>query len=287
VRDIRLVVLSGPSGAGKSTAVKALEDIGFYCVDNMPVALLPRFMELIDRSGEAARVAAVVDVREGGFLNALSGVIVELRETGYRVELLYLESSDDSLLKRFSETRRRHPLASDESPAEGIGREREILKEVRDLADRVMDTSGLNVHELRAMIKEVFSASAAIEKMTVNLVSFGYRYGIPADADMVMDVRFLPNPFFVDALRGLDGTDERVREFVLKSALADGFLDRFRTFLDFLVPLYRKEGKSYLTIAIGCTGGRHRSVVCADEICAHLASGSVTARTRHRDLMKP
>lgn len=287
MKDIRLVVLSGPSGSGKSTAIKALEDVGFFCVDNMPVELLPKFMELIARSGEITKVASVVDVREREFLREFTPVLSVLRGAGYSVELIYLETSDEALLRRFSETRRRHPLASSESPLEGIQRERELLKEMKSQADRVLDTTGFNVHQLRDLIKEQFSGPIKREKMTVNVVSFGFRYGIPADADLVIDIRFLPNPYFVDSLKWLDGTDAGVKRFVLESAETKGFLERLRDFLSYLIPLYWKEGKSYLTIALGCTGGKHRSVVLADILSGEITSDMVTVRRRHRDVQKP
>lgn len=285
MKDIRLVVLSGPSGSGKSTAIKALEDLGFFCVDNMPVELLPKFMELLARSGEIARVAAVVDVREREFLKAFTPVFREMKAAGYRIELVFLEASDEALVRRFSETRRKHPLAPSESPLEGLHQERELLNELKAQADKVIDTSDFNVHQLREYIKEYFSTSyAAQEKMSINLISFGYRYGVPTDADLVFDIRFLPNPYFVNSLKWLDGRDEKVREFVLSRAETREFLERLKGFLDYLVPLYLKEGKSYLTIAIGCTGGKHRSVVITEAMAAALDSGSVTARKRHRDL---
>lgn len=286
MKEIRLVVISGPSGSGKSTAIKALEDLGFFCVDNMPVTLLPRFMELLARNGEISRVAAVVDVREREFLKAFGSVFNELKDAGCGVELIYLDTSDDSLVRRFSETRRRHPLADSDSPLEGILRERELLKDVKAHADRVVDTTNFNVHQLREVIKELFSGPVSREKMTVSLISFGFRYGIPTDADLVMDIRFLPNPFFVNALKGLDGTDGRVREYVLGREETGEFLKRFRGLIDYLIPLYWKEGKSYLTIAVGCTGGKHRSVVVVEELASKMDSDMVVSRKRHRDIFK-
>lgn len=284
--DIRAVVLSGPSGSGKSTAIKALEDLGYYCVDNMPVALLPRFMELLARSGEIARVAAVIDVRERAFLKDFVQVFSELKATGYHMELIYLEASDDALVRRFSETRRRHPLAGEQSPLEGLTRERELLKDLKSLADRVVDTTGFNVHELRDIIKEFYSGPVTREKMTLNFISFGYRYGVPTDADLVIDVRFLPNPYFVNALKKHDGLEKPVREYILARDEAREFLERFRGFLGYLIPLYWKEGKSYLTIAIGCTGGMHRSVAIVEEIADGFQSDMVSIRKRHRDIGK-
>lgn len=284
MKEIRLVILSGPSGSGKSTAVKALEDLGFFCVDNMPVTLLVKFLELITQSGEISRVAAVVDIREREFLKAFPSVFAEVKNAGYATELIYLESSDDSLVKRFSETRRRHPLSETDSPLEGVLRERELLGEVKARADKVIDTTHYNVHELRLHIKEYFSCVSADGMMTLNIVSFGYRYGIPNDADIVMDVRFLPNPYFVDELKGQDGTDGAVCRFVMEKGETKEFLKRFTDFMNYLIPLYRGEGKAYLTIAIGCTGGRHRSVVVAMAAAREFASSMVVIKTRHRDI---
>ena len=275
MKEIRLVVLSGPSGSGKSTAVKALEDLGFFCVDNMPVTLLPKFMELLASGGEISRVAAVVDVREREFLKSFGSVFSVLKEEGCAVELVYLDASDESLVRRFTD-----------SPLEGILRERELLKEVKAHADRVVDTTNFNVHQLREVIKELFAGPVSSEKMTVTLVSFGYRYGIPTDADLVIDIRFLPNPFFVNALKGLDGTDERVREYVLGREETTEFLKRFTDLLEYLIPLYWKEGKSYLTVAVGCTGGKHRSVVVVEELASKVLSGMTVTRKRHRDIFK-
>ncbi len=286
MKDIRLVVLSGPSGSGKSTAIKALEDLGFFCVDNMPVALLPKFMELINQSGEITKAAAVVDVREREFLKAFTPTFVKLKDAGYKVELIYLEASDDSLVRRFSETRRKHPLAASESPLEGVLQERELLNEVKAHADKVVDTTYFTVHQLRDLIKEYFSAPVTHDRMTVNLISFGYRYGIPADADLVMDIRFLPNPYFVNSLQWLDGRDEKVKEYILERDETKKFLGNFKSFIDYLIPLYWKEGKSYLTLAIGCTGGRHRSVVIVEALADKLDSDIVTVRKRHRDMQK-
>ena len=285
MKDIRLVVVSGPSGSGKSTAVKALEDLGYYCVDNMPVGLLPRLMELLAHTGTIFKVAACVDVRERDFLKGFVPILGELRAAGYSVELIYLEASDDSLQRRFSETRRKHPLAPDESPAEGLKRERVLLDDVKSNADKVIDTTDFNVHQLRELIQDHFSGVSG-EKMSVNVVSFGYKYGIPTDADLVFDIRFLPNPYFVESLKPLDGTDARIREYVLGSKETKEFLKRLKGFLEYLLPLYRTEGKSYLTIAIGCTGGRHRSVAVTDEIVKELHLAAILVRGRHRDIGK-
>ncbi len=286
MKDIRLVVVSGPSGSGKSTAIKALEDMGFFCVDNMPVSLLPTFMELLARTGEITRVAAVIDVREGEFLKDFTRISAEVRKAGYKVEILYLEASDDSLVRRFSETRRRHPIAAMERPLDGIRKERELLNELKDNADKVVDTTYFTVHQLRDLIKEYFSGPSTCEKLTLNLVSFGFRYGLPVDADLVMDTRFLPNPFFVDSLRWHDGLDEEVKEFVLSREETREFLARFEALISYLIPLYWKEGKSYLTIAVGCTGGKHRSVAVTETLASWRFPEMVVVKKRHRDIQK-
>jgi UPF0042 nucleotide-binding protein len=286
LKDIRLVVLSGPSGSGKSTAIKALEDVGYFCVDNLPVSLLPKFMELLEQSREIARVAVVVDVRGREFLKGFSRVFSGLKEAGYNAELLYLDATDEVIARRFSETRRRHPVAGQESPLEGVAIERELLKEVRSLADEVVDTTCFNVHQLREVVKQYYTGPVTRERMTLNLISFGFRYGLPIDADIVMDIRFLPNPYFIESLKGLDGTDESVVDFVLACQETKEFLARFKDFLSYLIPLYWKEDKSYLTIAVGCTGGRHRSVVVADLLTDELTSDVVAVRRRHRDIKK-
>ncbi len=287
MKDLRLVVLSGPSGAGKSTAAKALEDIGFFCVDNMPVALLPKFMELVDQSPEILKVAVVIDVREREFLSAFAPVFKDIKDAGYNAEILYLEASDDALVKRFSETRRRHPLADSDSPLEGVLKEREILNDVKSIATKVVDTTYFNVHQLRDLIKEYYSGAVARDKMIVNIISFGFRYGVPADADIIMDIRFLPNPYFVDDLKPLDGTDSSVREFMFGRTETAEFLKRFSGFINYLIPLYWKEGKSYLTIAIGCTAGRHRSVVITDALAEVLNKEIIEPRKKHRDIARP
>ncbi len=286
MRYIQLVVLTGPSGAGKSTAIKVLEDIGFFCVDNLPVTLLPKFLDIIAQSKEITKVAIVVDVRERGFLKEFPSIYRAIKEEGYRGELIYLDADDSALVRRFSETRRRHPLADVDSPLEGIAKERELLKELKASADRIIDTTHFTVHQLKEYIREYFSTPVDENRMILNLLSFGYRYGIPADADIVMDVRFLPNPYFVDEFKGLDGKDERVREFIFSRKEAEEFVERFKGLLCYLVPLYWKEGKAYLTIAIGCTGGKHRSVAMVERLVQELNDMPVDVRKRHRDIEK-
>jgi UPF0042 nucleotide-binding protein len=244
-------------------------------------------LELLAQSGEISKVATVVDVREREFLKEFPAIFSSVKEAGYKGELIYLEASDEALVRRFSETRRRHPLATDESPLEGIVSERDILKEVKAHADKVLDTTHFNVHQLKEFLQDYFSGPVSREKMVINFVSFGYRYGIPADADLVIDVRFLPNPYFIDSLKGLDGTNKSVREFVLERKETKEFLKKFKNFLNHLLPLYWKEGKSYLTVAIGCTGGKHRSVVISESIADEISTEVGKIRKRHRDVEKP
>lgn len=280
-------MLSGPSGAGKSTAVKALEDLGFFCVDNLPVTLLPKFMELISQTEDITKVGVVIDVREREFLKEFPAIFSTVKKAGYKGEVVYLEASDRALIKRFSETRRRHPLPEALSPAEGVAKERELLNDIKASADSIVDTTGFNVHDLRRYLTDYFSSSAAGEKIIINVLSFGFRYGIPADADIVMDVRFLSNPYFVDELKGLTGRDRAVKEFVLSREETKTFIAKLKEFIDYLVPLYLKEGKSYLTIALGCTGGKHRSVVIAERFLEEVGSGPAgTYRAVHRDIDK-
>lgn len=286
MKDLHLVVISGPSGAGKRTAMKALEDTGFFCVDNLPVPMLPSFMDLVSGAGKIKKAAIVVDVREGLFLKEFINALLTIRKAGYKCALLYLEAADEVLVRRFGETRRTHPLAAGESPLEGLIMERKLLKDLKFHADRVIDTSSYNVHQLRDLIREFCSDSIRRSTLTINLVSFGFRYAIPTDADLVFDVRFIPNPFFVSTLRRLDGRDARVKDFVLSSPEGSGFLERLKGLFSFLVPLYWKEGKSYLTVAIGCTGGKHRSVAVADAIADTLKMDITTLRQKHRDIDK-
>jgi UPF0042 nucleotide-binding protein len=284
-----VVILTGVSGSGKSTALRALEDGGFYCVDNLPVVLLDKLLDLSSHTaGEVSRIALVVDAREGRFLAEAPRIIDDVRRRGGDVTVLFLDASDESLLRRYSETRRRHPLAGDRgSVPEGIAAERQALAGLRAVADEVMDTTGLNVHELKRMVHTRFAgAGVGAESMGVTLVSFGFRSGIPSHADLVLDVRFLPNPFFVPELKPFPGTDPRVRDFVLGQPDAQAFLDKAEDLAGFLIPRYRAEGKTYLTVAIGCTGGKHRSVALATELAARLGRRGMPVRVWHRDVEK-
>ena len=282
----RLVVVTGLSGSGKSLAARCFEDLGYFCVDNLPVLLLPQFYDLMRRGGDRIRWAAmVVDVRERAFLDQAPDLLAELREGGAPVHVLFLDCSDDVLKRRFSETRRPHPMMGEGSSLEdAIRREREALRALRETADRIVDTSRFTAHDIRGFVRNAFGADEAGHGPNVHVVSFGFKYGLPAEADLVFDVRFLPNPFFDEALRKLDGTADEVRAFLDAREEKTAFLERLKGLLDFLVPLYAAEGKSYLTVAIGCTGGKHRSVALAIELGEHLSGRGVRAAVSHRDL---
>ncbi len=286
---LQVVIVTGLSGSGKSTAIRVLEDLGFYCIDNLPVVLTPKFIELCQNSEEQiSRVALGIDLRERAFLADYPTVLEDIRRAGHRVEILYLDAADDVLVRRFSETRRPHPLAEGTNVAAGIRREREKLADLKGIADRIIDTSAYTVHQLRDELRGLLGVVAGGEEaMRVFLVSFGYKYGLPSDTDMVLDVRFLPNPFFVDELRPLDGTDTAVARYVLDRGETRRFLEHTMTFLDFAMPLYEREGKRYLTIGIGCTGGRHRSVAIVGELERRLAGRGYPVTAQHRDAARP
>lgn len=280
-----IVILTGLSGAGKSTAAKAFEDLGYYCVDNLPPMLLPKIVEVVsDARGEGARLALGVDIRGKEFLPDLARVLEELRDGKNSVHVLFLDAADDVLLRRFSETRRVHPLAA-RGAKEAIRKERVILSPLREMADAVIDTSQLTVHQLRDTLVRRFHRGGA-GRLQVSVISFGYRYGLPVEADMVVDVRFLPNPNFVASLKRFTGLDRKVREFVLKARSTRSFLRRLSGMLHFLLPLYRKEGKAYFTLGVGCTGGRHRSVAVAVALGEILGKGDGTVVVVHRDLSR-
>jgi UPF0042 nucleotide-binding protein len=283
----QVVILTGVSGSGKSTALRALEDAGFYCVDNLPIVFLEKLLELSNHTaGEVSRIALVVDAREGRFLGEAPKVIQELRREGADVEVLFLDASDESLVRRYSETRRRHPLAGEGGTVpDGIAAERRAVQDLKAIADEVIDTTTLNVHELKRLVTRRFVAGEGA-KLGVTVVSFGFRFGIPSHADLVLDVRFLPNPFFIPELKPFPGTDPRVSGFVLGQADAKAFLDRLVDLCGFLLPRYRNEGKSYLTLAIGCTGGKHRSVAMATALAERLELGGQPVRLWHRDVEK-
>jgi RNase adapter protein RapZ len=283
----QVVILTGVSGSGKTTALRALEDAGFYCVDNLPVVFLEKLLELSGHTaGEISRIALVVDAREPRFLADAPQAIEEVRRKGADVQVLFFDASDDSLVRRYSETRRRHPLAGEHGTVpDGIAAERRALADLEGLADEVIDTTSLNVHELKRLVTRRFAAGEGA-RLGVTVISFGFRFGIPAHADMVFDVRFLPNPFFVPELKPHPGTDPRVAGFVLGQPDAKAFLDRLGDLLGFLLPRYRAEGKSYLTVAVGCTGGKHRSVALAAALAERLEASGQPVRLWHRDVDK-
>jgi UPF0042 nucleotide-binding protein len=283
--SITFVVVTGMSGAGKSFAIKCLEDMGFFCVDNLPTTLMPTFADLVVRSQQSPqRVALGVDVRAGEYLSHLIDEIAALRARGHRVEMLFLEASDEALVRRYHETRRRHPLAGDGQVLDGILAERKALANLREIADRIIDTSALTVHQFKDQLVTQYGSPRARTGLAPALISFGFKHGIPIDADLVFDIRFLPNPHFVDALRPLDGRDERVSEFIFKHEESRELLRRLEELLDFLLPAYQREGKAYLTVAVGCTGGRHRSVSFVEALRRFLEKRGFPPSIVHRDM---
>ncbi len=282
---MRMIVVTGLSGSGRSAALKAFEDIGYYCVDNLPFVLLRSFADFADRSEEAIRSAIGLDMREKNFPEQFPSVYGELKASGIAVELLFLDASDQTVVRRFSETRRPHPLSHGATPLiDGIRSERAALSEVRKLADRIIDTSDYTVHDLRQAIERYYATGDAGRPMLITLVTFGYKFGAPYDLDLLFDVRFLPNPHFVAELRPFTGEDARVRQHVTATADSAEFLAKLEEFLTFLLPRYRREGKSYLTIGIGCTGGRHRSVAVALMIADALRKKGFEVNVKHRDI---
>ncbi|MBN1848475.1 MAG: RNase adapter RapZ [Deltaproteobacteria bacterium] len=320
MRNIRVILISGLSGSGKTMAIKALEDVGYYCVDNLPILLLPKLLELCEESGgKISKVAVVKDIREEAShpirqetpdaLNRKNftlniqetsgetdlstesrGVIHDLKKEGYHIEIIFLESSDAVLIKRFRETRRQHPLAVGGSIREGLQLERKRLQFLREMADQVIDTSTMSVHQLKEKIQKYVQEETTPNKMTVSFISFGYSFGIPFEADILMDVRFLPNPYFIEELGKLKGDHPKVTEYVLRWEETKEFLRHFENLIRFLIPLYQREMKTHLTIAVGCTGGRHRSVVIVNRLAEsfqhELAKMGLFLSVQHRDMEK-
>jgi UPF0042 nucleotide-binding protein len=280
----RFVIITGLSGSGKSLAHRCFEDMGYFCVDNLPIELIPKFQELQERGGGAlGRVALTVDVREREFLSAFPSVYHEVRERDPAIQLMFLEASDETLVKRFSETRRPHPLSAGRTLLEGIAQEKELLAPLRGLADILIDTTAFTGHELRQHLFARYAEPGADRRLQVNLLSFGFRHGLPKEADLVFDVRFLPNPFYVEALRPQSGRDEAVRTHLEGMPEYGEFVRRLQHLLELLLPAYEKEGKSYLTIAIGCTGGRHRSVAITEKLHDWMKERGVKVARSHRD----
>ncbi len=297
--ELHLVIITGMSGSGKGSVVKVFEDSGYYCVDNLPLGLLPRLVDLVSQTSDIQRLAAVVDIREGRRLDDLPAVLEDLRglgrQSGLRLTLLFLEASEEALIRRFSETRRPHPLATnvghlsrkqESDVRRGIRAERRALARIRAGADLVIDTSQFNVHELRAFIQQHVIQSELVPGLRLGITSFGFRHGLPSDADLVFDVRFLPNPNYIAALRPHSGRDRKVGEYIRSFPQTGEFMTRVRDLLAYLIPLYTQEGKSYLNIAVGCTGGRHRSVYIAETLRRELARLGYKAGLTHRDLRR-
>ncbi|MGH9066005.1 MAG: RNase adapter RapZ [Acidimicrobiales bacterium] len=279
------VIIAGLSGAGRSTAAAAFEDLGWFVIDNMPPALITKVAELVGRPGsETERVALVIGRGGGEYLEEVAPALESLRSSGARVRVLFLDASDDVLVRRFEGTRRRHPLAGDEGVVGSISVERGMLDPIKDQADVVVDTSDLNIHDLRTRLVELFGATDPAAGMQTTVVSFGYKHGIPLDVDLVLDCRFLPNPHWVEELRPYTGLDQPVRDFVLGQADTGAFLDKLDDLLALLLPAYVREGKSYLSLAVGCTGGRHRSVVLAEELAARIRARGFCPTVHHRDI---
>ena len=285
--SLHMVIVTGLSGAGKTEAVRSLEDLDFFCVDNMPPTLIPRFAELFGTAGrEVKKIALVVDIRGGRFFPDLFQALSFLEGEGYRYEILFLEASDEVLIRRFKETRRRHPLSPQGNIPEGILEERRRLEELRGRADKIIDTSSLSPRQLKEQVQELFGEEGNA-RLVITVLSFGYKHGLPLDADLVMDVRFLPNPHYVESLKGFTGRDQLVADYVLASPATREFLSRFEDLLGYLIPYYIQEGKSQLVIAIGCTGGQHRSVTLAEKLYDYLRQNQdYRVTVRHRDIAR-
>ena len=285
MKNKKIIIITGLSGSGKSTAIDALEDAGFFCIDNLPVILLPKFLEFRAQTGsEITKLALVMDLREEEFIQRYPDIFTKLRQEGYLFEILFLEASTEILLRRYSQTRRKHPLSEAKNLLEGIQAERKELKDLREIADLIIDTSNYNVHELKEIILNHVLKAVPAKSMKIYLLSFGFKYGIPHDADLVIDVRFLPNPHFVQELKNLDGTSPKVKEFMDRRKETHIFLEKYLDLLNYLIPHYEKEGKSSLTIAVGCTAGTHRSVSIADAIYRELKKTTNLITLTHRDI---
>jgi len=284
---MRFVIITGLSGAGKSQAIKAMEDLGFFCVDNLPPSLILKFAEVCYQSeGKIEKIALVIDIRGRELFKDLLPNLDILEKSGFQYEVLFLEASDSVLIKRFKESRRMHPLASEGRLIEAIAEERRILEEVRSRANYLLDTSEFNLRQFKDELANIFEGANAFKGIIVNIISFGFKYGIPIESDLVFDVRFIPNPYYIESMRSLTGKDSIVRDYVLSSAETREFINRLSDMLNFLIPNYIKEGKSQLVIGIGCTGGRHRSVAIADKIYEILSSKFEKVVIDHRDIDK-
>jgi RNase adapter protein RapZ len=284
---LNLVIISGLSGSGKSYALQAFEDAGYFCIDNLPPALLPTFVDLCNqRHSEITNVALGIDIRERTFFSDFIGILERVKALGHAVRLLFLEAREEVLIRRFSESRRPHPLLPHLPVLEGVRFEKERMAELRRQADRIIDTSDFTVHELGELLAKEFLRESSDKRPTISFITFGYKFGVPYDVDLLFDVRFLRNPFFVPDLKPLSGEDSRVRTFVLTDPDAAALIERLTNLLEFLLPLFQRERRSYLTIGIGCTGGRHRSVAVASCLCENLTAMGYTVGLKHRDIDK-
>lgn len=282
-----ITIVTGRSGSGKSTALAAFEDSGYYCVDNMPVSLLPGFLNLsLNHAGAYTSLAFGMDLRDISFIRQYESTLDTLKGLGFHFRIIFLEADEKTLLRRYSQTRRRHPLARKKSLHDAIRSEKTILASLRGKANPIIDTSDLNVHDLKSIIRKIATVGAEDGSMNVQVISFGYKYGLPIHVDLVMDVRFLKNPYFEPSLRPLSGETEKIRSFVLNTDQTCLFLQKYFDLLDLLIPQYENEGKSYLTIAVGCTGGRHRSVVIARQLYDHITALGRKTELTHRDINK-
>jgi len=287
MNDLKLIIITGLSGAGKTLAMRVFEDHGYFCVDNLPPALIPTFIELCSHSLKRInKIALVIDIRGGGFFDRLFESLKEIADLGYDYEILFLEASDEVLIKRYKESRRRHPLAMEGRIVEGIASERRIMSKLREKADYIIDTSNKKPSELKEEITLRFIEKEKKERLLINLVSFGFKNGIPLDADLIFDVRFTPNPYYIDDLRPCSGKDEKVKDYVMKWPESKEFLKKLLDMIQYLIPFYIREGKTQLVIGIGCTGGRHRSVVFTDELAAMLKANGHRVTVDHRDIDK-
>ena len=282
---MQFIIVTGMSGAGKTTVIHILEDLGYYCIDNLPPTLIANFQMLCQNSNVILdKVAFVVDARSGELIRELAGELKSIRATGQKCEVLFLEASDECIIKRYKETRRKHPQSDTGFLSEGISRERELLSSLRSQADYIIDTSSLLPRQVKEQIIALFQTESRFENINVNIVSFGFKRGVPLDSDLVFDVRFLPNPFYVPELRELTGMDERVSHYVLNWEVTQRFMDKLKDMIEFLLPLYIEEGKNRLVICIGCTGGKHRSVTVAEELANILKKQNYYTVVKHRDI---
>ena len=284
-KQVQTVIITGLSGSGKSTALKAFEDIGYFCVDNLPIVLLPEFLSITENASTiSTRVALVMDVRERGFLDQYQSIFDQIKREGFHLEVLFLDAKDEVILRRFSQTRRCHPLQPRGDVLKGIQTEKRRMRGMREYADRLIDTSDFNVHQLRENLMRLYSSRKCLDQLVIHLISFGFKYGLPADANLVLDVRFLPNPYFVPDLRPLSGCHPKVQAYVLEKEDTIEFLKYTEGLLRFLIPKYKTEGKSYLVIALGCTGGRHRSVAIVEHLKKIFTGSDEKVIVTHRDL---